>query len=94
MLWFHASSFVEIVAQGQKTDKGFKDVHLNAVARMVTTFRGRLCSGQQVYNHLRYWRARWVKVCKLKQMSGAGWAEENYMITVHADQYEGLVKVC
>jgi hypothetical protein len=72
--------FVDIVAQGQKTDKGFKDVHLNQVARMVTTFSGRMCLGTEVYNHLRSWRARWVKVCKLKQMSGAGWDEDNFMI--------------
>jgi len=81
---FMLCRFVDIVEQGQKTDKGFKDVHLNQVARMVTT----LCSGIQVYNHLRFWRVRWVKVCKLKQMNETGWDE-----ALDSDHYDGVVKV-
>lgn len=69
---FMLRRFVDIVAQGQKTDKGFKDVHvhLNQVARLVTTFGGRLCTGQQVYNHLRFWRTRWaqLKLCEGQEM--------------------------
>ncbi|KAG2572489.1 hypothetical protein PVAP13_7KG140895 [Panicum virgatum] len=50
---------------------------------MVTT----LCSGIQVYNHLRFWRARRVKVCKLKQMNETGWDE-----ALDSDHYDGVVK--
>ncbi|KAG2588501.1 hypothetical protein PVAP13_5NG347381, partial [Panicum virgatum] len=41
------------------TDKGFKDVHLNKVARDLSEFTGQEVSGSQMYNHLRKWRSRW-----------------------------------
>ncbi|WVZ51535.1 hypothetical protein U9M48_002672 [Paspalum notatum var. saurae] len=46
---------------GVKKDKGFKEVHLNAVAKQLSEFSGLEVTGTQVYNHLRKWRQRWVK---------------------------------
>ncbi|WVZ77426.1 hypothetical protein U9M48_025291, partial [Paspalum notatum var. saurae] len=83
--------FVDL-CEGVKTDKGFKDVHLNAVAKDLTAVIGEEVSGNQVYNHLRKWRAKWVKISKLKELSGACWDEENYMITLDGDHYNGHCK--
>jgi hypothetical protein len=69
--------FVDLIGNGVKTNKGFKEIHLNSVAKNVSEFCGQEATGQQVYNHLRKWRSRWVKVCKLKDISGALWDEDN-----------------
>jgi hypothetical protein len=93
MSGFVLRRFTELVAQGVKTDKGFKDVHLNAVARDLSEFINQEISGTQVYNHLRKWRTRWVKICRLKELSGAGWDEDNFVITLDPEHYNGHVKV-
>ncbi|KAL6596684.1 hypothetical protein ACP70R_047327 [Stipagrostis hirtigluma subsp. patula] len=92
MSGFILRRFCDLVREGVKTDKGFKEVHLNTVARALTEFCGIEVSGQQVYNHLRKWRARWVKVCKLKDLSGSLWDEDNMMITLEEKHYVGHVK--
>jgi hypothetical protein len=42
-----------LIGNGVKTDKGFKEIHLNSVAKNVSEFCGQEVTGQQVYNHLR-----------------------------------------
>ncbi|CAN6310167.1 unnamed protein product [Urochloa humidicola] len=84
--------FSDLVGDGLKTDKGFKEVHLNSVASDLRAFTGLDVSGTQVYNHLRKWRAKWVKICKLKDLSGANWDEVNYMITLAPEHYNGHIK--
>ena len=81
--------FVDLVGQGVKKDKGFKEVHLNAVAKQLSEFSGLEVTKNQVYNHLHKWRQRWVKVCKLKDLSGALWDEDNFMIVLE-DNYHHL----
>ncbi|TVU44810.1 hypothetical protein EJB05_04269, partial [Eragrostis curvula] len=92
MSGFVLRRFADLVAEGVKTDKGFKEVHLNSVAKMLSEFSGQEVSGNQVYNHLRKWRQRWVRVCKLKDLSGALWDEENCMITLAEDHLLGHTK--
>jgi hypothetical protein len=79
MRWTTASSgFVlrrmcELLGSGVKVDKGFKEVHMNKVASFLREFTGEHVTGTQVYNHLRKWRQRWARVCKLKDLSGSLW---------------------
>lgn len=93
MSGFILRRFSDLVAEGVKTDKGFKEVHLNAVAKQLSEFSNIEVSGNQVYNHLRKWRARWVKICRLRELSGALWDEDNYMITLETEHYNGHVRV-
>ena len=86
--------FSDLVGQGLKIDKGFKEVHLNAVARDLSEFANLEVTGQQVYNHLRKWRSRWQKICRLKDISGSNWDETNFVITLNEEHYNGHVKVC
>ena len=60
ILDFMLRHFVQLVQQVLKTEKGFKEVHLNSVARDVAEYSGQPCTGNQVYQHLRMWRARWI----------------------------------
>ncbi|CAN6371763.1 unnamed protein product [Urochloa humidicola] len=98
LVWNHVMSafvlrrFSTLVGEGLKTDKGFKEVHLNSVANDLREFTGLEVSGTQVYNHLRKWRAKWVKITKLRDLSGSNWDEENYMITLSPEHYNGHIK--
>lgn len=100
MRWTSAmSSFVlrrmsQLIESGVRTDKGFKEVHLNQVAKFLQEFSGNDVSGTQVYNHLRKWRQRWMKVSKLRELSGALWIEDNCMISLDEEHYMGHIKVC
>ena len=66
MSGFVLRRFAELVAQGVRADKGFKDVHLNVVARDLSEFINHEVTGTQVYNYLRKWHSRWVKICRQK----------------------------
>jgi hypothetical protein len=70
------SSFVlrhmcELISTGVRTDKGFKEVYLNQVAKALHEFTGNEVSGTHVYNHLCKWRQRWMRVSKLRELNGA-----------------------
>lgn len=93
MSGFILRRFSDLVGEGVKTDKGFKEVHLNAVAAQLCEFANVEVTGTQVYNHLRKWRAKWVKICRLRELSGALWDEDNYMISLDDDHYNGHVNV-
>jgi methionine salvage enolase-phosphatase E1 len=85
--------FHDLVVQGVKTDKGFKEVHVRQVATMLLEFAGVNVSTQQIYNHLRKWRQRWVKVVRLRDLSGALWNEELHMIVLEEEHLNGHTKV-
>ena len=91
MRWTSAmSKFVlkrmcQLIETGVRTDKGFKEVHLNQVAKYLQEFTGNEVSGTQVYNHLRKWRQRWVRVSKLRELSGALWVDDVCMISLAWD---------
>jgi hypothetical protein len=48
----------DLVKQGVKTDKSFKEVHVRKVASMLSEFARIVVSMQQIYNHLHKWRQR------------------------------------
>jgi hypothetical protein len=85
--------FCELISTGVRTDKGFKEVHLNKVARDLQEFTGNNVTSTQVYNHLRTWRKKWIRVTKLRELSGALWDEETFMISLEDEHYNGHVKV-
>ncbi|TVU47743.1 hypothetical protein EJB05_07352 [Eragrostis curvula] len=92
MSGFVLRRFCQLISTGVRTDKGFKEVHLNQVARDLHEFTGNEVTGTQVYNHLRKWRQRWIRVTKLRELSGALWDEDNMMITLEEEHYKGHVK--
>ncbi|TVU43930.1 hypothetical protein EJB05_03351, partial [Eragrostis curvula] len=98
MRWTSAmSTFVlrrmcQLISTGVRTDKGFKEVHLNQVAKALQEFSGNDVTGTQVYNHPRKWRQRWMKVSKLRELSGANWDEDLCMISLEEEHYKGHIK--
>jgi hypothetical protein len=83
----------QLITTGVRTDKGFKEVHLNQVAKALHEFSGQEVTGTQVYNHLRKWRQRWVRVTKLRELSGALWDEDACMIVLEEEHYNGHTQV-
>ena len=71
MSTFVLNKMCELISSVVRIDKGFKEVHLNTVAKQVFDFCGQEVSATQVYNHLRKWRGRWIQVSKLRDLSGA-----------------------
>lgn len=90
---FMLRRFHDLLLQGVKTDKGLKEVHVRQVAGMLSEFAGVSISVQQIYNHLRKWRQRWVKVVRLRDISGALWNEEHHMIVLDDEHLNGHTKV-
>lgn len=90
---FVLRKFSDLVSEGVRTNTGFKDCHVNAVAKDLQAFLGQLVTSTQVYNHLRKWCTKWAKVCRLKELSGANWDEDLCMITLDLEHYHGHVKV-
>ena len=64
MSFFVPRRMCQLIESGVRTDKGFKEVHLNQVAKYLQEFTGNEVTGTQVYNHLRKWRQRWMRVSK------------------------------
>ena len=90
---FVLNRMCDIIKSGVRTEKGFKEVHLNNVAKKVFNYCQQEVSSQQVYNHLRKWRARWIHVSKLRDLSGAGWDEGTHTIILEDEHYIGHVSV-
>jgi hypothetical protein len=40
--------FADLIGEGVKTDKGFKEVHVNAMAKQVSKFSGQTVTGTEV----------------------------------------------
>ncbi|XBH85121.1 hypothetical protein VPH35_073124 [Triticum aestivum] len=81
MSGFMLRRFVELIAGGVKTEKGFKEVHLNQVAKNCSEHFGLSIIGTQVYNHLRKWH-----------ISGSLWDDNNYVILLEEENYLGHIK--
>lgn len=90
---FVLKTMCDIIKSGVRTEKGFKEVHLNSCAHKVFKFCGIEVSSQQVYNHLRKWRTRWIHIFKLRDLSGAGWDENTCTIMLEEAHYRGHIGV-
>ena len=99
MRWNNASSgfvlrrMAQLVSDGSRPDKVFKDKDVNLVAKQLKEFTGEIVSPTQVYNHLRKWRQKWAKVSKLKDLSGALWDNDLNAIMLDTDHYRNHIKV-
>ncbi|CAD6237373.1 unnamed protein product [Miscanthus lutarioriparius] len=82
----------QIVSDGSRTDKCFKDKYMNYVAKARKEYCGEAMSHTQVYNHLRKWRQKWARVVKLKDLSGALFDHDVNAIMLESEHYLGHFK--
>jgi predicted patatin/cPLA2 family phospholipase len=83
----------QIVFDGSRTDKTYKDKDVTAVAKALRDYSGLVVSQTQVYNHLRKWKQKWAKISKLKDRSGAIFDFNVNAIMLEQDHYLGHCKV-
>ena len=93
MSTFVLNKMCELISSGVRTDKGFKEVHLNTIVKQVFEFCGKEMSATQVYNHLSKWRGRWIQVSKLRDLCSASWYDDTCSIVLEAEHYAGHVAV-
>jgi hypothetical protein len=87
MIWHAAlSTFMlnwvcELVKEGMTGVQFFRNRDLKAIVEVVLKFTDREVGVDQIYNHLRHCKARWVHVCRLKKCLRGALGEEE--ITYH-----------
>jgi len=90
---FILKRMVQIVSDGSRADKCFKDKDMNYVAKARKEYCGEVVSHTQVYNHLRKWRQKWARVVKLKDLRGALFDHDVNAIMLEPKHYIGHCKV-
>ena len=60
-----------IVANGTRTSSGFKKVHLNSCAKTLNEYFKLSRTGDQIANHLKTWKKKYVKINQLRKLSAA-----------------------
>ena len=83
----------QIVSDGSRADKCFKDKDVNHVAKALKEYCGEAVGPTQVYNQLRKWRQKWARVVKLKDLSGALFDHDVNAIMLEPEHYIGHYKV-
>lgn len=73
---------VEQANKGLKCDKSFKRVAFAHAASAVNTKFNTDFTAENVENHYRTLKARYVEIKKARDLSGAGWDDETKMITL------------
>ncbi|KAH7663054.1 Myb/SANT-like domain-containing protein, partial [Dioscorea alata] len=68
--------------KGLKCDKSFKRVAFSHAAKAVNEKFATDFTTENVENHYRTLKARYVEIKKARELSGAGWDDENKMITL------------
>ena len=90
---FVLRTMAQIVSDGNRDDKCFKDKDMNYVAKALLEYSGEAVSPTQVYNHLRKWRQKWARVVKLKDLSGVLFDHDVNAIVLEPEHYIGHCKV-
>ena len=76
----------ELVQTGVCFDKGFKQTDINRVGNDFLDLTRLTDSTTQIYNHLRKWRAKWVRISYLREHEGATWIEETSTIMMDEEK--------
>ncbi|KAH7663143.1 Myb/SANT-like domain-containing protein, partial [Dioscorea alata] len=80
------------VEQGFKVDKGFKPQAFHAAIIAMKNEFGVTVTEANVTNHLRTIRRRWVRIKKLKELSGMGWDNRLKMIIMGESEFRNYVQ--
>ena len=72
---FVLNNIIELVQKGIYFHKGFKDQYVRKMSEDVLDFTRLTITSTQIYNYLRKWRAKWVRINQLKEMQEIVWFE-------------------
>uniref|UniRef100_A0A804PN59 Myb/SANT-like domain-containing protein n=1 Tax=Zea mays TaxID=4577 RepID=A0A804PN59_MAIZE len=89
---FMLSYLTNVVSSGERTSSGFKKVHYNSCAKAINEKFQTALNGEQIKNHLKTWSRRFAKINRIRKVSGTGWDEDSFTITLDEEHYNGYVK--
>lgn len=93
----HTDELLKILAreaeEGKKCDKAFRNSSYLLVSKLVNEKFGTSYTPNNVINHMRGWKSKWLDIMKAKDMSGAGWDEANKIVILDDESHEDLKKV-
>ena len=82
-----------IVADGTKTSTGFKKPHLNACAKALNDHFKLNRTGEQIANHLKTWKKKYVRINYLMNLSASLWDEDNFIVSLDHEHYTNHMEV-
>jgi hypothetical protein len=82
-----------LVADGTKTSTSFKKPQLNSCAKALNDHFKLNRTGGQIANHLKTWKKKYVRINYLRNLSVAGWDEDNFIVSFHHDHYTNHMEV-
>jgi hypothetical protein len=80
-----------VVSSGERTSFGFKKVHYNSCAKAINEKFQIALNGEQIKIHLKTWSRRFAKINRIRKVSGTGWDEDSFTITMDEEHYNGYV---
>ncbi len=93
-VYLHLEYLEGIVASGNKTSLGFKQVHLKACAKALNDHFNINLTSDQITNHIRTWKRKYSKIADLRKLSAALWDDDNFIISLDHKHYADHIKVC
>jgi hypothetical protein len=84
---------VSVDQEGVSMDLGFIQKELETIAHDVFRFSASHVTTTHIYTHMRYYRARWVEVLKLKRLQAVRWEEEMASLIIDNDIYFEHIKI-
>jgi hypothetical protein len=82
----------DLINKRVRVDLGLRK-YLNDVAESILKYCGRVVAPEQIYTHIRYWRARWVHVSRVKRLEDVRWVEETTTIMMNDNAYFAHIMV-
>uniref|UniRef100_A0A0D9V228 Myb/SANT-like domain-containing protein n=1 Tax=Leersia perrieri TaxID=77586 RepID=A0A0D9V228_9ORYZ len=89
---FMLSHLANLVASGTRSSSGFKQVHLRECARALNEKFMTDLTSDQISNHLKNGGKRFQKINELREVSGAIWDEDNFIISLADKHYNDHVQ--
>ena len=70
----------QLVSDGSRPDKVFKDKDVKHVAKALKEYSGEAVSPTQVYNHLRKWRQKWSRQWRSQELYLGGASQKSQYV--------------
>jgi hypothetical protein len=84
---------VKLVTEGTKASTGFKKVHLNGCAKVVSEHFKINRTGDQISNDLKTLKKKYTRINYLKNLNAALWNEDEFIVTFDHEHYTNHFEV-
>jgi hypothetical protein len=85
---FDLNRLCELVDRGLNLSRRFKECYLTSVCNDVQDFTCVTVTPCQVYNHMRKWKAKWMMVCKRKNLPWVTFDSTSCAIVMDKEEFK------